>query len=42
MAKSEGFLMGIKICSMASFGGRVKLSAPCHKILWYVKDPCEV
>jgi hypothetical protein len=27
---------------MPSFGGRRKLVAPHHKILWYVKEPCGV
>jgi hypothetical protein len=25
--------------SRTSFGGEVKPSIPCHKILWHVKDP---
>jgi hypothetical protein len=28
-----------KICGMPSFGGEVKLSVPCHKILQHVKNP---
>jgi hypothetical protein len=28
----------IKVCSMASFGGKVKI-APCHKISRHVKKP---
>jgi hypothetical protein len=33
------FLRAIKIRSMTSFGGEVKPSAPCRKILKHVKDP---
>jgi hypothetical protein len=42
LAKGDGFLKAIKIYSMPSFGGRRKLVAPHHKILWYVKEPCGV
>jgi hypothetical protein len=38
----QGFLMAIKIHSMPSFGGAVKLEAPCHTILRHVKEPFEV
>jgi hypothetical protein len=36
----DGFLMEIKISSMNSFGGEVKPSVPCRKILRNVKYPC--
>jgi hypothetical protein len=42
LAEDNGFLRAIKISSMTSFQGEVKLSAPCCKILWHVKDPCGV
>jgi hypothetical protein len=35
----NGFLREIKICSNTSFGGEVKPSALCGKILWHIKDP---
>jgi hypothetical protein len=35
-------LREIKIRSMPSFGGEVKLSDPCRKILWHVKEPFKV
>jgi hypothetical protein len=42
-AEGSGFLMEIiKIHSMPSFREDIKLSAPCCKILWHVKDPFEV
>jgi hypothetical protein len=36
-AEDEGPLRAIKICSMTSFRGLVKL-VPSHKILWHVKE----
>jgi hypothetical protein len=39
-AKDNGFLRTIKIGSMTSFGGEVKLVVPCREILWHVKDTC--
>jgi hypothetical protein len=42
MAKGDGFLRAIKICSMTFFGAKVKLSALCLKILHDVKVPCGV
>jgi hypothetical protein len=36
------FLRALKICNTPSFGGEVKPSAPCHKILWDVKEPFDV
>jgi hypothetical protein len=36
-ARGDGFLRVIKIRSTLSFGGEVKLSAPCCKILMHVK-----
>jgi hypothetical protein len=41
-AEGDGFSRAIKIRSTPSFRGEVKLSAPCHKVLWYVKNPFEV
>jgi hypothetical protein len=38
-AKDDGLLRAIKFCSTTSFGGKLKPSIPCHKILWHVKDP---
>jgi hypothetical protein len=35
--QGNGFLRVIKFHSTPSFGGEVKLEAPCHKILWHVK-----
>jgi hypothetical protein len=39
LAKSDRFLRAIKIHSKTSFGGEVKLLAPCCEILQHVKDP---
>jgi hypothetical protein len=36
---ADGFLMAIKVHSTPSFGWKVKLEAPCHKILRHVKEP---
>jgi hypothetical protein len=41
-AEEDVFLRMIKICSMTSFREEVKLSAPHHKILEHVKEPCRV
>jgi hypothetical protein len=38
-AKGNEFLMAIKIRSTTSFGGGVKPSVPCRKILRHVKNP---
>jgi hypothetical protein len=38
-ASGEWTLRAIKIHSMPSFRGEVKLLAPCHKILHHVKEP---
>jgi hypothetical protein len=38
-ANSDGFLKAIKVHTATSFGGEVKLSVPCRKILRNVKDP---
>jgi hypothetical protein len=35
-AKDDGFLMAIKIHSMAFFRGEVKPLVPCQKILWHI------
>jgi hypothetical protein len=40
-AEDDGFLRVIKICRMPSFGGEIKLSSPCCKILQHVKEPYE-
>jgi hypothetical protein len=40
--KVYGFLRVIKIHSAPSFGGEVKPLAPCHKILWHIKNSYEV
>jgi hypothetical protein len=40
--EGNGFLRTIKISSIPSFGGEVKLSAPSHKILRHVKEPIKV
>jgi hypothetical protein len=40
--KEEGFLGAIKIRSTTFFGGKVKPSAPCQKILRRVKESCGV
>jgi hypothetical protein len=37
-SQGNGFLMMIKICSTSSFRWEVKPEAPCHRILWHVKD----
>jgi hypothetical protein len=36
--RGDGFLRAIKICSTPSFRGEVKPSAPCCKILQYIKE----
>jgi hypothetical protein len=36
-SKVKVFLRAIKIHSTCSFGGEIKLEAPCCKILWHVK-----
>jgi hypothetical protein len=41
-AEDDGFLRSIKIHSTPSFGGEVKPSVPCRKILQHVKEPCRV
>jgi hypothetical protein len=38
-ADNNGFLKVITIHSMTSFGGEVKPSAKCRKILQHVKEP---
>jgi hypothetical protein len=38
-AEGDGFLLVIKVHSITSFGGEVKPSVLCHKILLHVKDP---
>jgi hypothetical protein len=37
----DGFLRTIKIHSMPTFGGEVKPSIPCRKILQHVKETFE-
>jgi hypothetical protein len=41
-SQDDGFLRAIKIHRTPSFRGEVKLSAPCHKILWHVKNHFEI
>jgi hypothetical protein len=36
--RGNGFLKAIKICSMPPFGGEVKPSAPCRKILGHIRS----
>jgi hypothetical protein len=38
-AEDNVFLRAIKIWNIISFGGEVKLSVPCCKILQHVKEP---
>jgi hypothetical protein len=38
LGEDNGFLIAIKIHSMTSYGGEVKLSVPCCKILQHVKE----
>jgi hypothetical protein len=38
-AESDGLLRAIKIRSTLSFGGEVKPSVPCRKILLLIKSP---
>jgi hypothetical protein len=38
LAKDGGFLRFIKICTMASFRGELKLSVPSYKILQHVEE----
>jgi hypothetical protein len=38
LTDSDGFLRAIKIRSTTSFGGEVKPSSPCRKMLRHVKD----
>jgi hypothetical protein len=42
LGPDDEFLRTIKIRSTTSFGGKVKPSAPCRKILRHVKDPSGV
>jgi hypothetical protein len=42
LAEDDGFLRAIKIRTRTSFGGEIKPSVPCHKILLHVKEPCGV
>jgi hypothetical protein len=39
--RGRWILEAIKIRSTTSFGGEIKLSATCRKILRHVKNPCE-
>jgi hypothetical protein len=38
----QQILRAIKTCSTPYFGGVVKPLAPCHKILWHVKQPSKM
>jgi hypothetical protein len=40
-SRGDRVLRGTKIHSAPSFGGEIKLSAPCN-ILWHVKEPCVI
>jgi hypothetical protein len=40
--RSDGFLRVIKVRSRPSFGEEVKPEAPCHKVLWHVKNHLQV
>jgi hypothetical protein len=40
--RGDGYLRAIKIRSTPCFGGEVKPSAPCRKILRHVKESCVV
>jgi hypothetical protein len=40
--RERRFIRAIKIICTTSFGGKVKPSAPCRKILRHVKEPSEV
>jgi hypothetical protein len=42
LGRHSGFLGAIEMRSAPSFGGEVKLSAPCRKILQDVKNHFEV
>jgi hypothetical protein len=42
LAEMMDFLKAIEIHSMTFSRGAVKFSAPCHKILWHIKEPCTV
>jgi hypothetical protein len=42
LAKGDGFLKVIQICSMPSFGGDVKPLASCLNILQHVENLCGV
>jgi hypothetical protein len=42
LAEDDVFLKVIKIHSTTSFREKVKLSAPCPKILRHVKKPCGI
>jgi hypothetical protein len=39
LAEDSGFLRAVDIYGTTSFGGEVKLSVPCRKILRHVKEP---
>jgi hypothetical protein len=39
LTEGDGFLRSIKVRSTTFFREEVKPSAPCHKILWHVKEP---
>jgi hypothetical protein len=41
-AEDDGFLRVIKITSTTSFGGDVKPSSPCGKILRHAKESCGI
>jgi hypothetical protein len=41
-AEDKGFVGAMKIRSTTSFGGQVKPSAKCRKVLRHVEDPCSI
>jgi hypothetical protein len=40
--RGDGFLKALKIRCTPSFGGDVKLEAPCRNILWHINEMYEV
>jgi hypothetical protein len=42
LAKGDGSIRAIKICSTPSFGGQVQPSAPCHKNLQHAEYDTDI
>jgi hypothetical protein len=40
-SQGDGPLRVIKVHNTPYFGGKIKVFAPSHMILWHVKDLCE-